>query len=692
MTRYYFFTVPEKISTQTTNQVFGPVAPANPPATTDTYRTTSLHTVKQTTDPAAAIAVCDGSICVQADPNNNNSLNIILKPSYQPPFDFPYIKYFIYKGIKKTSLLAANSIIDNNTIPLTQRTKGAWVDDGSNPYSESADILGLTYGKNFEHEIDGIMTKIFTDDDPIDHFFYYPNKNFQLPIVKAGEKIADFNNDFGFEIVLERLGYQPQIAQARTFENSIAVGSINDPFNQNSSWATDDASYFKHWQDKEACLNYIDPCAFYGSFCGTKIFHINGSGKKIKSNSAQAIYDNVLGVFANKNTIYVDIRNDYNFSLNYFKDYGFDTYWQNADGTWAIATLDTNQSPWPIMSLKMADINTAGSVKKALFKTSLALPLGTNRIPLVYLSKAYVNNLRRLQRKDKVQRPGTPPLSSNPQPMINPVNIAFAAIKDNASDAFISAYYKINYYDQNRHQKPANTLAPSKEFYLNGLFKPLDMQQSIALRGDNFYFTTWHEEILVDLSSHGGPVYIANVAIAVDQHHTTLFSFPIYFIRGSANDVSSLPNAFTTWTTQSTQNEQILIEKIFDKFKNKKLTKQALDINNTVAALDTIVVENGASINLNNAFRKNENQEDYVFIMFTIEGYKAIVRDFRLHTSLTNNSAVYLNQRSTITLRDMNNIRYIKRLLGAQIFNTNGQKIIKDLIQLNKEIYEYANY
>ena len=53
------------------------------------------------------------------------------------------------------------------------------------------------------HPIDGTPTAIFANDQPIDNFFYYPNDNFQLPVVRAGEYIGYFDQaKFGFEDIM----------------------------------------------------------------------------------------------------------------------------------------------------------------------------------------------------------------------------------------------------------------------------------------------------------------------------------------------------------------------------------------------------------------------------------------------------------------------------------------------------------
>jgi len=116
MADFYFFTEPEKLDPQTSDQAFGSVLNTDPAFETgkDKYRITDIHTGVN----APAIAVCDGLVCVQ--PDSPTTYCIILKPIYQPSFDFPFIKFFLYKGIQRSSLVNnSNEIIVDVNNQLT---------------------------------------------------------------------------------------------------------------------------------------------------------------------------------------------------------------------------------------------------------------------------------------------------------------------------------------------------------------------------------------------------------------------------------------------------------------------------------------------------------------------------------------------------------------------------------------------
>lgn len=110
MSDIYFFTDVDLLNVQTAEQAFGSVSGCE-----DTqYRVTSMHTA--TANPCA-YAVCDGIIKIQdSDLNPDNLVNIILKPSSHQKINGVEIKYFIYRGILKESIVNYTSKFVNPNI------------------------------------------------------------------------------------------------------------------------------------------------------------------------------------------------------------------------------------------------------------------------------------------------------------------------------------------------------------------------------------------------------------------------------------------------------------------------------------------------------------------------------------------------------------------------------------------------
>ena len=195
------------------------------------YRTTNIH---QSNGQAPAIAVCNGTICLQH--NDTGTYNIILRPRYQPSIDLPFIKYFIYKGITHEGIMNAfDGILDiSSTIPFVKSIKEIWLKDKDTSDTSTApsasyvaDVLGLSYNPSHPAEYDPVIsdvngdpTRIFADDQPLDNLFYFPNSKVQKPEVRSGDIIGNFasGGNVGFEIVFERLGFEPLQSVARAYE------------------------------------------------------------------------------------------------------------------------------------------------------------------------------------------------------------------------------------------------------------------------------------------------------------------------------------------------------------------------------------------------------------------------------------------------------------------------------------------
>jgi hypothetical protein len=280
---YYFFTELDKLNNQNTSgngEAYGPMSVAN---SKDRFRVTSTH--KVSTD-AKVIAVCKGTILIQEQTGSSDLVNIILKPLEQPSFELPKIKYFIYRGVKKISLANGTEIAAKNTSDLTN---SVWTDyNAYNNLTNQAppkELLGLGMDTN---------SVPYKDEDLIDGVFYQTGTTHQLPTVQAGWHLANFGDDIGFEIMFESLGFEPTLAIARKADNIIEVNTLT---------GTSQADFFEHWHDKEDVLNYIDPCAFWGSFYTNNLIVKLSNNTKNKKKGDE-LYTDVLSLFKNKNKCY----------------------------------------------------------------------------------------------------------------------------------------------------------------------------------------------------------------------------------------------------------------------------------------------------------------------------------------------------------------------------------------------------
>lgn len=221
-TKFHFFTNADLLAPQLPSQAFGSAGTVNG---ADLYRTTSLHTAdpSKNVDPTA-YAVCAGVVCVQEISNTNYPalVNLVLRPREQPALNFVPIKYIIYKGILRSSLINGNEVAQASTNQLTQSIwksqakKNAAANTHAKPPAEALGV-GFTAAASPQ----------FADDQPIDNFFYQAGAQFQLQPVMGGWRIGQFDRaSFGIEILLEGLGFRREISLARKLENLISVPAL----------------------------------------------------------------------------------------------------------------------------------------------------------------------------------------------------------------------------------------------------------------------------------------------------------------------------------------------------------------------------------------------------------------------------------------------------------------------------------
>jgi hypothetical protein len=507
MARFHFFTDIDTLSNQPAADAFGPMSGA---AATQ-FRVTSLHRAAAGASPNA-YAVCDGLLLAQDA--GTDLLNLILKPTEQPPFAFPKIKFFVYRGVQKSSLVSGDEVAPATNNDLT---KSIWDSQQARNASAGtsaaapAEALGLGGGGG-----------------SIEDVFYREDASFQLPLVRSGWSFGQFDPaQFGFEIMVESIGFDPELPIVRTAENVISVAALPASPTQ--------AQEFEHWHDKEAIQNYVDPSAFFGGFYfhTLRVKHSDGSVSKKKKN---ALYDDVLkgahltaqgdGVFFNRNKIYLDIRNEYNHSLNYFKNYG--TY-TNTDIYYAGDTIDPvtvrnyYASEWPLMVVDNPDMSAGNTnSKKQVIRLSLPDGSGDNPLPTLYVSAGRTADLYPREPKGAARLIDLTVVSG----FTNEVSLAIPNRDGLSSTTAVSSYIKLKYF---KRFDPAAAAPPASSgtviragHYLDNLFAPFAMKIPFpgvaALKS-----VVYDEELFIDAAPLTG---VFSTAKYEDQVNYTFLCLP----------------------------------------------------------------------------------------------------------------------------------------------------------------------
>lgn len=545
--RFYFFTDPTLLAPQTPAQAYGPVGTSS--GGKDRFRVTDLHQRKSgSSADVPAFAICGGLICAQADAGG--TLSLILKPIEQPPFDFPFISYVIYKGIDPASLLISGNAGSGGTIDTSKAADNELIDSAQKTWASNGNSgdptreclgLHLTPTSTAVDYPDLDLSK-YADAKAIDNLFYQGDTKFQLPLVRGGWRIGNFAAArFGMEILVEHIGYRPKIALARKPENFIEVPSLDS----NSTYAPNDTTYFMHWHAKEECLNFVDPCAFWGSFFAARLRVWDGGNEDFNRKSGSDIYDDMIfggtggdqpgadGNFYNRNRAYLDIRNEHGHSINYYK----------ADGRSIQLTLDAAAdiddsivdyyaSGWPSYWIDNASLPASATGDKAAVR--LALPKTENTRPLLYVSAGYVETLERLKDPQRfIERP-----RRADQPFLEEAAIVVPLVSSSGTAKVIACYQKLLCFKRTLVVDGAaaqfsdpDTLAPAHAIGRDYFF-PLPTLDELPLGVQAVQFKTYDDQFYLDVRTQFGRGLVARLAVGRDGNNVVLMMVPVAQVPG----------------------------------------------------------------------------------------------------------------------------------------------------------------
>lgn len=542
---YFFFTdinqqasnATDYIKVQTSGGAYGPIPPAPTGHTTDEYRVTSLHTASYN---PTAYAACEGIVCVQRIPVTTPPLvNVILKPLVQPALNSAPIKYIIYKGILESSLVNG---LETAAAANNRLTQFVWDEQAKKNKSAGttakppAEALGVGLTAATPPIPNDPINDPYHDDQPIDNLFCRTGVSFQLPKVNGGWSIGQFyKDDFGIEVLMEGLAFHHPLSFARQRENKISVTALTG--------IESPSQIFDHWHAKEQVLGFMDPCAFYGSFFLAGVQAKNSSDAKFALKAGSMLYHDLLFAFDNKKVAYLDIRNEHNFSINYFGNYvgtptarGLIKLSYNPAIATDPAPIDYYASKWPIMTLTGFP---AGNTTKERNAFRIQLPVGDNADPLLYVSQGYrdINSKgdgfpSELKSADRFYDAFKAPVGGFTATKNKSGLNSMAFVVPNAKDAAtpVSCYIRLKYLKQQTQDATTVPVVPTvirSSNYLDNLIYPLDL--SLIFNGvAKIKTSVYDEEIYVNALDVAGLKFdfMGKVGIARDSDNTSFFLLP----------------------------------------------------------------------------------------------------------------------------------------------------------------------
>ena len=503
MSDFYFYTEPELLSSQ--NSVFG----SDSLSPNDIY---SLNNLFSASSNPKAFAITSGTILLQEVAGNSNLVNIILKPSVQPDLDLPKIAFIIYKGILKSELISGNDVAVATKNDLTA---SIWASQTLiNTAAATPNLIPSSncFGIGFTASASSPFTTANTDN--LDKAFFTDDTSYQLPKVNAGWTIGKFDSTkFGILIAFEQYHNTHTFALARELDSKISISPLSSPTQ---------AEKFEYYHKKETVLSYMDDAAFFGSFYTSQLqVFIDDEFSPLEGND---IYDDVLDKYTNKNKVYLDIRNEHGYSIDYYENYRTGSAREIKAlfaETGSLTTLNYYTNDWPILTISAFASGNTTTKNYIRFQ----IPEKDNPKPLVFYSRAFKkgSKFQRLKNAKKFFEPAISGGYCEEISLITPNN------NGGSGTTPIASYYQIKYL----RQLPTPTsnlgqLTIPMEHYLDQLFAPFDMVIPFSI-SSQVRTKIYYEDKYIDRQEDYDTDYTANVGIAEDANNITLFAYPSFY-------------------------------------------------------------------------------------------------------------------------------------------------------------------
>jgi hypothetical protein len=522
MPSFHFFTNTASLLAQSMAQQYGPV----PGSETTHFQVTSLlsSSTQQT-----AYAVCAGKIFAQ---ESGGRINLVLKPSAQPSGLTAAVKYYIYKGLTRDSLvdsananLIAPSVKSDLTltIHISQLMRNTALDALTGAQPGTTTTLPPINAVGLHLTAAAAAPNTLPDGDFVDDVFERLDDD-EFPSVSGGATLGQFDlSNFGFEVIFDSVGDGPKIQSLRSPATIITAGNAGST----------DVDQFRDDARREEILNYMDPCAFYGAFFFDGVGVRQNPGDSVKTLDRSLLYNTVLAIFRTANTVYLDVRNEHNHSFNFYRNY------TTVPGSWAEIhirydggtdnVLDYHFQEWPIIAIPTGAFTNTNARKPST--VSLNLPRGDNNAPIVLRTQGYFfSGFRRMTlRRPDVSEIFRPVIF---QPDDFTVAIAFSVPKL-PNNTTVPSYIGIRYLkrigftsppaDPTQHVLRARHFVDNL-FELNSLLSANGLEIPLNTNDVSRWHTTGRTAVLAPDNATDGAI-LANIGVGDDQ-------FNIYFFAG----------------------------------------------------------------------------------------------------------------------------------------------------------------
>ncbi|MCG8575262.1 MAG: hypothetical protein MI810_10290 [Flavobacteriales bacterium] len=371
----FFFTEPQHLSAQSgSNDSYGPAPGAQATQFNVSADFSLANDARAFACQAGMIVVCP-YYDVAAGAIDNNLVNIVLKPNKGLDISYNSVKYYIYRGIKITSLI-----------------DGANVTPKANTNNEFIERLWKNHDK--------LLAKVPATPNPtpanfgynttlagnllIENIFNQANPDAKPMQVKEGEWMGTFdkNKKIAFEVITETNHLKLDLDYAKKSRHQIDVTTL---YNQSQVSTLSPQDDFTLRNQREQIFAYTDPAALFGMhyFRGVKLRDYSGANPVNRKKKKSAIYTDLLDKFETKGRVYIDIRSEFGYSYNYYKNYnpgaGNNTVQLKVEPAANFTAQVYESSGWPILIEDSANGTTANN------NVELQLRVDDNLDPILFI-------------------------------------------------------------------------------------------------------------------------------------------------------------------------------------------------------------------------------------------------------------------------------------------------------------------
>ena len=559
----------------------------------------------------------------------------------------PKIDLVIYKGIKKSSLIAGAKVANASLNDLTQlihentqlwyESQGTAIPD-TEPASSTS--LGLIYNaSSSENEY------IKSDEDSLNEVFFASN-DVTLPYVSAGHHIGDFDSsqDFGIMIVFESIGFKPRFTLARTANSVITFEAIDG----NASVA--DAFRRKH--EKEKVLSFLDSAAFYGAFgdSGLRVFDASGNDQVITN--LEELYSEIVSKHYNRNKVYLDLRSENNDSFNYYENYN-NNIRLSLDNSESLTDFNYYRNDgWPVFvldSTEFGDDNINKIIKLGFYR-------GDNEHPLLYYRRVYKTDLN-------FELPSGEESFIAPPIIDDTVRLEDFQVRQTADNAVVSDYVhikiikRVNLENDGDGDFPSQGYSLFKRSYLDNLFPIFDMHIPF-LNTDYTNLKVFFNESFVDkmlvsnetlnanLTDYSLRDFIPTIGVASDNTNITFVAFPHVYHTNTNNNNDFIPVS----SMESSARNPFLIE-LNNTISQVNIVRSSFTINGTES--EYLTIQNNQN---EDQVASNYSFDDVILLSITREEYQQL--ETLKNDNFNGPYKVYMGVKNVSVLTDDNGNSY----------------------------------